>query len=89
MAQNQQLQHQNEFLPLCDVLFNIISLASYFCDVVFDLAMVYALAHHHAAPSVLFPLSIGLIVTALLISQVYQKIMNYHRNISVLNIICI
>ncbi|KAG8224548.1 hypothetical protein J437_LFUL002152, partial [Ladona fulva] len=33
----------HEFLPLCDVLFNIISLASYFCDVVFDVVMVYAL----------------------------------------------
>lgn len=32
-----------EFLPLCDVLFNVISLAGYFCDVVFDLVMGYAL----------------------------------------------
>lgn len=32
-----------EFLPLCDVLFNIISLAAYFCDIVFDLVMAYAL----------------------------------------------
>ncbi|CAH1393025.1 unnamed protein product [Nezara viridula] len=32
-----------EFLPLCDVLFNIISLAAYFCDIVFDLTMAYAL----------------------------------------------
>lgn len=34
---------QHEFLPLCDVLFNIISLAAYFCDVVFDVVMGYAL----------------------------------------------
>ena len=32
-----------EFLPLCDVLFNIISLAAYFCDVVFDAVTVYSL----------------------------------------------
>lgn len=73
MAQNLQLQHQHEFLPLCDVLFNIISLASYFCDVVFDLAMAYALAHHRSAPSALFPISVALVVTALLISQVTNK----------------
>lgn len=32
-----------EFLPLCDLLFNIISLAAYFCDVVFDIVTVYTL----------------------------------------------
>lgn len=32
-----------EFLPLCDLLFNIVSLAAYFCDLVFDLLVVYAL----------------------------------------------
>lgn len=69
MAQSHQ-SHQHEFLPLCDVLFNIISLASYFCDVVFDFAMVYALAHQTIAPPILFPLSITFIVTSLLISQV-------------------
>ncbi|XP_076641855.1 uncharacterized protein LOC143352831 isoform X2 [Halictus rubicundus] len=70
MAQHLQTQHQHEFLPLCDVLFNIISLASYFCDVVFDFAMVYALAHHTVAPPILFPLSIVLIATSLIISQI-------------------
>ncbi|XP_034946523.1 uncharacterized protein [Chelonus insularis] len=70
MAQHQQLQQQHEFLPLCDVLFNIISLASYFCDVVFDLAMGYALANYSSAPSVLFPLTIVLVVTSLLVSQI-------------------
>ncbi|XP_024943476.1 uncharacterized protein LOC107270325 isoform X2 [Cephus cinctus] len=70
MAQHQQQQHQHEFLPLCDVLFNIISLASYFCDVVFDLAMGYALAHHPTAPPAFFPLTITLVVTSLVISQV-------------------
>lgn len=33
----------NEFLPLCDVLFNLISLAWYFCNIVFDVVMSYAL----------------------------------------------
>lgn len=70
MAQCHQPQHQHEFLPLCDVLFNIISLASYFCDVVFDFAMVYALAHQATTPPILFPLSITFIVISLLISQV-------------------
>ena len=32
-----------EFLPLCDLLFNIISLAGYFCDVVFDGIIAYTL----------------------------------------------
>lgn len=32
-----------EFLPLCDLLFNIISLAAYFCDVVFDSVTAYTL----------------------------------------------
>ncbi|XP_057334483.1 uncharacterized protein LOC130673481 [Microplitis mediator] len=66
---NNIIINQHEFLPLCDVLFNIISLASYFCDVVFDLAMGYALANHPTAPAVLFPISIILIVTSLIISQ--------------------
>lgn len=70
MAQRHQSQYQHEFLPLCDVLFNIISLASYFCDVVFDFAMVYALAHEAIVPPVLFPLGITLIATSLIISQV-------------------
>lgn len=52
LNQHHQQQHNlvdteeepaEEFLPLCDLLFNIISLASYFCDVVFDLVTVYTL----------------------------------------------
>jgi len=30
-----------ELLPLCDLLFNIISLAAYFCDIVFDSVTIY------------------------------------------------
>ncbi|XP_050545132.1 uncharacterized protein LOC126907693 [Daktulosphaira vitifoliae] len=37
---------QYEFLPLCDVLFNVISLAAYFCNIVFDVVMGYALYSH-------------------------------------------
>ncbi|XP_050293633.1 XK-related protein 6-like [Anthonomus grandis grandis] len=35
-----------EFLPLCDLLFNVVSLAVYFCDLVFDLLVVYALCRN-------------------------------------------
>ncbi|KAL7296287.1 hypothetical protein TKK_0010522 [Trichogramma kaykai] len=64
-----QPQQQHEFLPLCDVLFNIVSLASYFGDVVFDLAMAYALASHPQAPPLLFPLCIVFVVFSLFVSQ--------------------
>lgn len=30
-----------DFLPICDILFNFISLASYFCDVAFDIIVAY------------------------------------------------
>lgn len=54
----QQIQSQNpkenhdhfngpELLPLCDLLFNIISLAAYFCNVVFDSATAYTLYLQH------------------------------------------
>lgn len=57
-----------EFLPLCDVLFNVISLAGYFCDVVFDVVLSYALFEHgrfaHMA------IVITLVMISLIISQV-------------------
>lgn len=77
MAEHRQLQHQHEFLPLCDVLFNIISLTSYFCDIVFDFAMIYALAHHSVHPTLLLPLSVTLVVSSLLISQVGIEYFGY------------
>lgn len=43
---NPQLYYSSqrvEFLPLCDLLFNIISLAAYFCNVVFDSVTAYTL----------------------------------------------
>ena len=32
-----------DFLPLCDLLFNFISVATYFCDVAFDVIVAYSL----------------------------------------------
>ncbi|CAG2107029.1 unnamed protein product, partial [Medioppia subpectinata] len=40
---DQLFAQTEEFLPLCDLLFNIISLAAYFCDVVFDAITAYTL----------------------------------------------
>lgn len=57
-----------EFLPLCDVLFNVISLAGYFCDVVFDVVMGYALLERGYKCT--FAATISIVVTSLLISQV-------------------
>ena len=31
-----------DFLPICDLLFNFVSLASYFCDITFDLIVVHS-----------------------------------------------
>lgn len=56
-----------EFLPLCDVLFNIISLASYFCDIVFDVVTVYTLYVHNRI--VWFILALSCILASLFISQ--------------------
>lgn len=57
-----------EFLPLCDVLFNVISLAGYFCDVVFDVVLSYALFERgrFACSAVV----ITLVMMSLIISQV-------------------
>ncbi|XP_045513989.1 uncharacterized protein LOC123707730 isoform X1 [Pieris brassicae] len=57
-----------EFLPLCDVLFNVISLAGYFCDVVFDLVMGYALLERGYKGT--FAATLSIVITSLLISQV-------------------
>ncbi|XP_061723978.1 uncharacterized protein LOC133530141 isoform X2 [Cydia pomonella] len=57
-----------EFLPLCDVLFNVISLAGYFCDVVFDVVMSYALLERGYKAT--FAAAISIVVTSLLITQV-------------------
>lgn len=57
-----------EFLPLCDVLFNVISLAGYFCDVVFDVVLSYALFER--GRYTYFAVVIILVMVSLIISQV-------------------
>ena len=57
-----------EFLPLCDVLFNIISMASYFCDVVFDVITAYTL--YQQQQWVWLSLAVVFIVSSLVISQI-------------------
>lgn len=57
-----------EFLPLCDLLFNVVSLAAYFCDFVFDLLMVYAL--YDKDSRLLFAQCLGCILVATVVSQV-------------------
>ena len=61
--------HPNQaFLPLCDLLFNIISLAAYFCDIVFDSITAYTL--YLQRDTVWLSVSLSLILISLLINQV-------------------
>ena len=65
-----------EFLPLCDNLFNVISLAGYFCDVVFDIVLGYALFERgkiHLLVAVILIISGSLIV-----SQVCRRKIRKH-----------
>ena len=32
-----------DFLPLCDLLFNFISVTTYFCNIAFDVIVIYTL----------------------------------------------
>ncbi|CAD7088721.1 unnamed protein product [Hermetia illucens] len=57
-----------EFLPLCDVLFNVISLAGYFCDVVFDVVLGYALFERGRVGY--FAIVLCLVLSSLLVSQI-------------------
>uniref|UniRef100_A0A182SPA7 XK-related protein n=1 Tax=Anopheles maculatus TaxID=74869 RepID=A0A182SPA7_9DIPT len=57
-----------EFLPLCDVLFNVISLAGYFCDVVFDVVLGYAL--YERQKFAYFAAVIVIVSFSLIISQI-------------------
>nr|CAI5838301.1 unnamed protein product [Callosobruchus analis] len=57
-----------EFLPLCDLLFNIVSLAAYFCDVVFDILVVYAL--YDKSLSIMFVECLSAVLLTSLICQV-------------------
>ncbi|XP_058462820.1 uncharacterized protein LOC131437466 [Malaya genurostris] len=63
-----------EFLPLCDVLFNVISLAGYFCDVVFDVVLGYALYERQKFTyfaAVLVIVSFSLIISQIVSVQWY------------------
>lgn len=57
-----------EFLPLCDVLFNIISLTVYFCNVVFDVVLSWALFDR--GYSSYFALTLLTILISLVITQI-------------------
>ena len=57
-----------EFLPLCDLLFNVVSLAAYFCDLVFDILMVYAL--YERGLMLLFAQCLAAIVVTTLVTQI-------------------
>ncbi|XP_044727188.1 probable serine/threonine-protein kinase DDB_G0282963 [Chrysoperla carnea] len=57
-----------EFLPLCDVLFTVISLAGYFCDVIFDLVMAWALAGR--GKTLICIASLTMIAFSLIVSQI-------------------
>lgn len=57
-----------EFLPICDNLFNVISLAAYFCDCVFDIVLGYALLERG---KINFFIAVVLIISgSLIVSQV-------------------
>ncbi|CAH0550350.1 unnamed protein product [Brassicogethes aeneus] len=56
-----------EFLPLCDLLFNVVSLAAYFCDLVFDVLVVYAL--YARGLNVIFAQCLAAIVLTTLLTQ--------------------
>lgn len=64
-----------EFLPLCDVLFNVISLAGYFCDVVFDVVLGYALYERQKFAH--FAAVIVIVSFSLVISQVWILILKF------------
>lgn len=57
-----------EFLSLCDVLFNVVSLAGYFCDILFDVILSYALFEQ--GQFAYMAIVVILVLFSLLISQV-------------------
>lgn len=65
---NRNWDKMTEFLSLCDVLFNVVSLAGYFCDVVFDVVLSYALFER--GHFMYMWVVIVLVVVSLIISQV-------------------
>lgn len=59
---------QYAFLPLCDIIFNIVSLAAYFCDIVFDVVMGYALFSNEMY--IWFAITILFVIFSSLIQQI-------------------
>ena len=57
-----------DFLPICDLLFNFVSLASYFCDVTFDLIVVHSFFRD--GHTFWFLVTVCAIILSLFISQV-------------------
>ena len=72
-----QLVQSPEFLPLCDLLFNIISLAAYFCDVVFDSVTVYTLFLQRE--KLWFWITLFLVLGSALISQILSLKWYYNK----------
>ena len=66
-----------EFLPLCDVLFNIISLASYFCDVVFDVVTIYTLYDNEQF--VWFAVALSCVLVSLFASQMCSFVWYFNK----------
>merc|ERR1712038_285382 len=56
-----------DFLPICDLLFNFISVASYFCDVTFDMIVAYTFYQHGF--TIWFLITICSIIISLMICQ--------------------
>ncbi|XP_022913839.1 XK-related protein 7-like [Onthophagus taurus] len=57
-----------EFLPLCDLLFNVVSLAVYFCDFVFDILVIYAL--YEKELFIVFAQCLTMVFLSTIISQI-------------------
>ena len=58
-----------DFLPVCDLLFNIASITTYFCDIIFNVIVTYLLySHGNTAWFVILALavSISLVVCQIL-----------------------
>lgn len=71
-----------EFLPLCDLLFNIISLVAYFCDVVFASVTAYTFylnAHYRYFAIVLILILLAAIVSQVLSYRWYIKERKFER----------
>lgn len=68
----------NEFLPICDNLFNVISLAAYFCDCVFDIVLGYALLERGR---INFFVAVVLIISGSLIVSQVRFLMDVYRRL--------